>query len=116
MKKNLLENEQRAIVEYKRKIGEKFGAAEVFLFGSKVRGEGDIYSDIDLLVVLDREVNNSIEEEIFDVGYEIELEYDVIFGVIVYSKEFLGVYRKSNASVQKYQKRRNQGVLSFTRP
>ena len=30
----------------------------------------------------------SLEEEIFNIAYDIELEYDVIFGIIVYSSNF----------------------------
>jgi hypothetical protein len=33
-------------------------------------------------------VNNAIEEQVFDLAYDIELEYGVVIGTIVYSKEF----------------------------
>ena len=45
-------------------------------------------SVIDILVVLPSQVNNTIEEQVFDLAYDIELEYGVIIGTIVYSKEF----------------------------
>ncbi|RJS73089.1 nucleotidyltransferase domain-containing protein [Methanophagales archaeon] len=86
--KKLSRREYLAIREYKRRIKDKFEDAEVVLFGSKARGEGDVYSDIDILVLLDRKVDNSVEEEIFDIGFEVELKYDVVFGVVVYTKRF----------------------------
>lgn len=45
-------------------------------------------SDIDILVLVPGEVNNSIEEEIFGLAYDVELEFNVIFGIVVYSKSF----------------------------
>ncbi|KFD41465.1 hypothetical protein DK28_0208740 [Peptococcaceae bacterium SCADC1_2_3] len=80
--------EHLAIAEFKQKIIDKFGRAEVTIFGSKARGNENVYSDIDLLVLLEGEVNNSIEEEIFDLGFEVELKYDVILGIVIYSKKF----------------------------
>jgi len=39
-------------------------------------------SDIDLLVLLRFELNNSIEEEVFDLGYEVELKYNIVLGIM----------------------------------
>ncbi len=33
-------------------------------------------------------IMSHLEEEIFNIAYDIELEYDVIFGIIVYSSNF----------------------------
>lgn len=40
------------------------------------------------MIILNREINNSLEEEIFSSAFRIELRYDVIFGIVVYSKKF----------------------------
>ncbi len=80
--------EKQALKELKEKIKEKFTDAEIILYGSKVRGDFDEESDIDLLILIDGEVNSKVEEEISKIAYEIELEYDVIFGKIVESKNF----------------------------
>jgi predicted nucleotidyltransferase len=66
----------------------RFPGAGIILYGSKARGEDEEFSDIDILVLLDEVVNNSLEEEIFSTAFQLELEYDVIFGIIVYSKNF----------------------------
>jgi predicted nucleotidyltransferase len=66
-----------------------FGAdIEVYIFGSAARGDYRADSDVDILVLLPFEPKNSVEEQIFDVAYDIELEYGLIFGVIVYSKKY----------------------------
>jgi len=80
-------NIRNALFELKGKLENRFRKrVEIYLFGSYARGENIEYSDIDILVVLENEVNTSKEIEIFDVGYEIELKYNVVFGIIVYSK------------------------------
>jgi predicted nucleotidyltransferase len=78
-----------AINKFRKKLIERFGnEIETYLFGSIARGDYDDYSDIDILVLLPFEPNNSIEEQIFDLAYDVGLEYNVIFGIIVYSSTF----------------------------
>jgi len=84
----LQKNEKKALQELGQRILERFPDAEIILYGSKARGDDGKFSDIDVLVLLDREVNNSLEEKIFSTAFQIELECDVIFGIIVYPKKF----------------------------
>ena len=85
---NLKENEKRALLELKARILEKFPDAEIILYGSKAKGNADDESDMDVLILLDREINNALEEEIFHISYEIELKHGVVFGEIVENKDF----------------------------
>jgi len=81
-------NIDAAIEKLKKTLKERFGGEiELFLFGSVARGESSESSDIDILVLLKNAVNTSIEEEIYDIAYEIGLEYDIVFGVIVHTKK-----------------------------
>jgi len=88
MVKVLSDNENMAVEEFKQKVINRFGNAEIILFGSKARGNWDEYSDIDILILLEHEPNTSIEEEIIDIGFEIEIKYDVVLGIIVHSRNF----------------------------
>lgn len=81
----LSKSEQDALLELKKHLLDKYNLVEIKLFGSKVRGDADKESDIDVLIVL-KEVNNTIEDEIFDICFEIDLKYDVVLSAIVYSK------------------------------
>jgi predicted nucleotidyltransferase len=83
---NLKENEKKALQELTEKLSERLPEVEIILYGSKARDDSEAFSDIDVLVLLDREVNNSLEEEIFSIAYELEL--DVVFGILVESKVF----------------------------
>jgi predicted nucleotidyltransferase len=80
---------QEAIQELKKRLIKNFGPGiELHLFGSVARGDYVALSDIDILILLPLEVNNSIEEQIFNLAYDIELQFNVVFGIIVYSKAF----------------------------
>ena len=88
IKLNFKKDEKKALQELKQRLLKRFPDAEIILYGSKARGDYEEFSDIDVLILLDREINNSLEEEIFSSAFQVELKYDVIFGIIVYSKEF----------------------------
>jgi len=84
---NLKDNESTALQELKRRLLERFSDAEIIIFGSKVRGDYDTESDIDLLILVDAEVNTALEDVIISLTYDIELSCDVIFGLLIDSKK-----------------------------
>ena len=80
---------RRAVLKLKSKLTTRFSNnIELFLFGSAARNNYHPESDIDVLVLVPGEVDTKLEEEIFDLAYDVELECDVVFGIIVHSKEF----------------------------
>jgi len=84
---SLKENERQAIVELKEAILKRYPDTEIILFGSKARGDSSNESDIDVLVLLDTNVDDHVRLDIFNVAYEIELSYDILFGIIVQTKD-----------------------------
>ena len=80
---------RKAIQALKQGLVHRFGTdVELRIFGSVARGDYHEYSDIDILVVLPVKVDNAIEEQVFDMAYDIELEYGLVIGTIVYSRDF----------------------------
>ncbi len=78
-----------AVQELKSKLQGMFGKdIEVRLFGSAARGDYRKQSDIDVLVILPEKVDNAAEEKVFDAAYDIELKHSVVFGIVVYGREF----------------------------
>lgn len=92
----LTDNERKALFELKEKITEKYPGAKLILYGSKVRGDYNQDSDIDLLIVIDdnykidkdisfeelrsryfMRVSRDIREKILDIIVNIELKYDI---------------------------------------
>jgi predicted nucleotidyltransferase len=85
---NLKKNERKALQELKNRLLKRFPNVEVILYGSKVRGNSDKESDIDLLILFQSQVNSKLEEEITEITFDIELKYDVVFGKIIESRDF----------------------------
>ena len=56
------------------------------LFGSSARGDYSKSSDIDIMVKLPT-VNREIEEALFDIAYDLELDHDCVIDVIVLSED-----------------------------
>ncbi len=51
---------------------------KIILFGSRAENKESEHSDYDLLLIVNRPVNSSFEEEILDITYEIILKYDIM--------------------------------------
>ncbi|MCX6234477.1 MAG: nucleotidyltransferase domain-containing protein [Bacteroidetes bacterium] len=61
--------------------------SDIIIFGSKARGDSNMHSDWDVLILLQtNEVPFSLEKEIIDSLYEIELETGMIISPLIYSK------------------------------
>ena len=86
----LEENERKALEELKGKLSDRFPGVEIILYGSKARGDDEEFSDIDLLILIGSEVNNKVREEIVGIAFDLELEYDVVFGLFIESRSFWG--------------------------
>jgi uncharacterized protein len=76
------------IEELRARIAERFLLRELRVFGSSARGDRRTGSDIDVLVCL-AEMNRTIEEELFDIAYDLELKYDCLIDLIAVSEEDL---------------------------
>ena len=79
----------QALKELKEQLINKFGGkVELYLYGSIARGDYNDDSDVDVLILLDRKVDTKIEEEIVGIALDVELEYEIVFGLIIHSFEF----------------------------
>ena len=74
-RKKIRSRDSKVVNEFKRKVSKAFPDAEIILYGSRARGEGGELSDLDLLIILDGKVNTKIEDQIYDLGYELELNH-----------------------------------------
>ena len=77
------------IVHYiKRIVREVSPGANIILYGSEARGESNLNSDIDVLILVDKE-NLSYKDitAITDPIYDIELETGVTISPVVYTQK-----------------------------
>ena len=90
-----LKDKVKAIAKQFRQIIEsRYNVIEIKLFGSYARGDYSKVSDIDLMVRLP-EVDRAIEEDLFNIAYDLELEHDCVIDVIVLPKnsDNIPIYR-----------------------
>jgi len=65
----------------------KYPDSEIYLYGSRARGNASLLSDWDLLILLNRkQVSFELETMLLDEFYELELETGEVFSPLVYSK------------------------------
>jgi len=86
----------RIVEELRSRIAAKYTLRDLRVFGSSARGDRKAGSDIDVLVCLP-ECNRTIEEGLFDIAYDLELEYDCVIDLIVVSEDDIQGRRGSAA-------------------
>jgi len=84
----LNENEKKAVETLHGKLKERFDVREMRLFGSKVRGQADPDSDVDIMIEL-AERSPEIESEIDDITFEVNLKNDAFITTIVFGQDEL---------------------------
>ncbi|OHB75986.1 MAG: hypothetical protein A2Z25_14940 [Planctomycetes bacterium RBG_16_55_9] len=88
--------------QFRQAVESKYTIIEMKLFGSSARGDYSKTSDIDLMVRLPK-VDRHIEEDLFDMAYDLELEYDCVIDVIVLPEDF-------NNNIMLYQNIQKEGI------
>ncbi len=73
--------------QFRQVVENKYNILEMKLFGSYARGDYSKTSDIDLMIRLPN-VDRDIEEDLFNIAYDLELEYDCVIDVIVLPQDF----------------------------
>ena len=86
-KRNLEQREETAIETVAQTLKSQFPVEEIILFGSKARGDHDVFSDIDLLLVTTSPLHWKDEKAIVEILFDIGMTHDVIFTPLVVSKE-----------------------------
>ena len=79
---------QQIAEELKLHISDKYKMTEMKIFGSTARDRRRPDSDIDIFILLPS-VNRKIEEDLFDLAYELELKYDCLIDLIVFDEDSL---------------------------
>lgn len=94
------------VEELRSRIAKKYTILDLRVFGSTARGDSRINSDIDVLVCLP-EMNRTIEEDLFDIAYDLELECDCLIDLIAVSVQDL---KGQMGSAPIYEKILSEGI------
>ena len=86
MLSSLAESEKDALLDVKKEISGKYGLRWMKLFGSKSRGDFDLESDLDIVIVVDR-LDWQIEKDIYEICFYASLKHDLLISPIVFSED-----------------------------
>jgi predicted nucleotidyltransferase len=75
-------NEKRAIKKFINKVSSSYNICKIILFGSKARGDFNIHSDIDLLIITSEQINNSNRWKLSDITSDINIDYEVALNCV----------------------------------
>jgi predicted nucleotidyltransferase len=67
-------------------LGPGIEIVRAYAYGSRIRGDADVGSDLDLLVEL-REVTRTAKRQILDRAWELSLEEGYVISVVIVSQE-----------------------------
>jgi predicted nucleotidyltransferase len=99
--KGLSKAEKEAIEEVKNRLVKKYGDRLLLLklYGSKARGDSHPDSDIDLLIVIDKD-GRGMSEKVFDEIYEVmdKCNFKFFISMNLFEEEEFDFYRKHNFS------------------
>lgn len=83
-----MQDKKQILLKIKNSIRCEDPDAEIFLFGSRARGDSKKTSDWDILILINNEKTFITEDKFRNNLYEIELETGQIISTIVYSKDY----------------------------
>lgn len=88
MKTYLQINEEQAVTQFISRIKNELGndLSSIHLFGSKVRGDFDQDSDIDILIIV-KTNKSELFDKIVDAQVESSLKYDANLSPVIFSEE-----------------------------
>jgi predicted nucleotidyltransferase len=61
--------------------------ATLILYGSRARGDASPFSDYDVLILVDADVQPDLEDRIGDALYEIELEHGAVIAALIFNRQ-----------------------------
>lgn len=70
--------------EFKQAVNAKYPVSDMRLFGSNARGDATGESDIDIFLQV-ADLTTDIEQDVYNMAYDLELKYDCIIDVILLS-------------------------------
>lgn len=84
----LPERDRRAVETFSERVWQTYPkqVRQMVLFGSKARGDSHAYSDLDVLLIVDRE-DWRFSHAISSIAADVSLAYDVLIGPRIISQE-----------------------------
>jgi len=78
--------DEKIFSQFAAEVRKKFPAAKIWAYGSRVRGDATVESDLDVCVVVDK-LDDESDSAIMEIAWQIGFENDVIISTVTYSKK-----------------------------
>lgn len=79
--------EKKVLDTFKSLLSKKVSLHQMILFGSRARGDAYLYSDLDVLIVLDKITDENDMDYVSDCAWEAGFEYGIVVVPIVFTKD-----------------------------
>jgi predicted nucleotidyltransferase len=79
----LVANEEKALIELKKRLSGELPGLRLILYGSKARGDSIPESDIDVLALFEGNITSGIKNKSRSIKYDIELKHDVVISLLI---------------------------------
>ena len=81
------DTDKSILEKFRSLLVERIRVHKIILFGSRARGDAQVDSDMDLLVILQDPPTEEIEDYILDCAWKAGIDHSVILVPVVYSRE-----------------------------
>ncbi len=78
--------ENRILARFRTALEEQYHVSRVIVFGSRARGDADEFSDLDVVVVLDEDLTDSVRDYVSDCAWSAGFEEGIVVVPVVFSK------------------------------
>jgi predicted nucleotidyltransferase len=113
--RHLTSREKAALSEFVARLRERYAdeVLLVMLFGSKVRGDFDEESDLDVLVVVEGDDRWPYWREITDLTSDLLQDYEVNISALVFNEEYYRWLTEHRTPI--YNNTTREGILIWTK-
>lgn len=82
----LSNKDEKIFNQFVLELRKRFPTVKIWAFGSRVRGDATVESDLDVCVVIDK-LDDESDSAIMKIAWQIGFDNDVIISTVTYSKE-----------------------------
>ncbi len=79
--------DKQTAIEFKERVAALVPIVQFYVFGSRARGDAEPDSDVDVLVVLDSEADESARDYVSDCAWEAGYGHGIVVVPVVFGRE-----------------------------
>jgi len=80
-------NEKNILDTFKSSLQKRLPIYKIILFGSRARGDSTRYSDMDVVVIVDKNFDKNEEEYISDCAWEAGFEKGIVVVPVIFTRD-----------------------------